>query len=138
MNASGREWRIGIDKPTGGFAAAGDGYEAVVSFVEPLTAIATSGNYRNTFTDETGRTRVHTIDPKTGTAAPSEILSVSIAAAECAVADAWATGIMASGTLENARRLAESAPDGIEYYVIYSDAAGSAAVFHSERFPLAK
>ncbi len=133
VNAAGREWRLGIDKPALGLP--GGEYMAVVPFTGHLRAIATSGNYRNWFVDEAGRTRAHTIDPKRGVPALGEILSVSIVAAECAVADAWATGIMASGTLENARRLAGSAPDGIEYYIIYGT-ADSMAVLHSPGFPL--
>ncbi len=136
VNAAGREWRIGIDKPQSGFAPS-DGYEVAVSFSDALASIATSGNYRNWFVDERGRTRTHTIDPKTGMPVLGEILSVSIVAAECAVADAWATGLMASGTLDNARRLAESAPAGIEYYIIY-DTEDSTASIHSPGFPLIK
>jgi thiamine biosynthesis lipoprotein len=135
VNASGRGWRLGIDTPVLGLPS-GD-YMAVVPLASPLPAIATSGNYRNWFVDEAGRTRVHTIDPKTGSPALGEVLSVSIVAAECAVADAWATGLMASGTVERARRLVESAPRGIEYYIIYS-VADSMASFHSPNFPLAE
>jgi thiamine biosynthesis lipoprotein len=134
VNASGREWRIGIDKPTFGITSSG-GYEAAVHFSEALPAIATSGNYRNWFVDEHGRTRVHIIDPKTGVPALGEILSVSIVAGECAMADAWATGIVAAGTVEQARRLLESAPEGIEYYVVYGE-TDSTSAFHSPEFPL--
>lgn len=131
---AGREWRIQIDKPVFGLERE---RETVVSFSRELRAIATSGNYRNWFVDERGRTRTHTIDPKTGMPVLGEILSVSIVAAECAVADAWATGIMASGTLDNARRLRESAPPGIEYYIIYGTADSMASI-HSRGFPLVK
>lgn len=83
-----------------------------------LTAIATSGNYRNWFTDAAGNTRVHTLDPKTGTPAVGSILSVSIMAAECGVADAWATALMAARELPAVREILP--PTGIEYYIIYS------------------
>ncbi len=134
VNEAGRRWRIGIDKPVGGLARE---IETVVSFSDALPAIATSGNYRNLFVDETGRTRVHTIDPKTGVTAQGEILSASVVGAKCAVADGWATGLMACGKLETARRLLSNAPSGIEYYIIYSDADGSTASFHSPGFPFA-
>ncbi len=143
---AGREWRIQIDKPAFGIASEA---EAVVAFTGRLRAIATSGNYRNWFVDEAGRTRVHTIDPLTGVPSMGEILSVSIVAAECAPADAWATGIMASGTVERAQRLLAGAPAGIEYYVVYGSGGGSGggsddgsgdgsdtAAFHSPGFPL--
>ncbi len=131
---AGREWRIQIDKPAFGIASEA---EAVVAFTGDLRAIATSGNYRNWFVDEAGRTRVHIIDPLTGFPSMGEILSVSIVSGSCAIADAWATGIMASGTVERAQRLLADAPEGIEFYVVYGsgDASGTAA-FHSPGFPL--
>jgi thiamine biosynthesis lipoprotein len=58
VNASGRGWRIGIDRPESGLSTGGE-YEAAVSFSTALPAIATSGNYRNWFVDEAGRTRAH-------------------------------------------------------------------------------
>ena len=135
VNASEREWRIAIDKPS--FGLAPGGYEAVVAFPEEMAAIATSGNYRNWFVDGSGRTRAHIIDPKTGVPSLGEILSVSIVAAECAVADGWATGIMASGTVERVQRLLPRAPEGIEFYVVYgSGDASETAAFHSAGFPL--
>jgi thiamine biosynthesis lipoprotein len=131
---AGRAWQIQLDKPVFGMARA---REAIVPLGGGARAsIATSGNYRNWFTDESGRMRAHTIDPKTGYPALGEILSVSIVAAECAPADAWATGVMASGTVENARRLLDGAPAGLEYYIIYGT-ADSPAAFHSTGFPLA-
>ncbi|MDR2883214.1 MAG: FAD:protein FMN transferase [Alistipes sp.] len=128
-----REWRIQIDKPAFGIVSE---REAMVAFSGGLRAIATSGNYRNWFVDESGRTRVHTIDPLTGFPSIGEILSVSIVAAECALADAWATGIMASGTVERAQRMLERAPAGIEYYVVSGDEGNSTSAFHSPGFPL--
>lgn len=133
-NARDRAWQIQLDKPSFGIV---NQRQAVVPLGGRLTAIATSGNYRNWFVDEAGRTRAHTIDPKTGVPALGEILSVSIVAPECALADAWATGVMASGTLENARRLLDGLPRGVEYYVIHGT-ADSMAMFHSPGFPLAE
>lgn len=135
VNEAGREWRIGIDKPVSGLG--GGEYVAVVSFFDTLPAIATSGNYRNWFADETGRIRAHTIDPKTGFPALGEILSVSMVAGECALADAWATGIMASGTVERARRLLAGVPRGVEYFILHGN-ADFPETLHSPGFPLVK
>jgi thiamine biosynthesis lipoprotein len=134
VNARGRTWRIGIDKPS--FGLAGERETVIVLDGE---AIATSGNYRNWFVDDQGRTRVHIIDPKTGSPALGEILSVSIVAPLCGVADAWATGLMACGTIANVERLLANIPSGTEYYIIHStpdDSRGMAA-FHSGGFPIA-
>ncbi|MDR2891205.1 MAG: FAD:protein FMN transferase [Alistipes sp.] len=155
VNAAGRGWRIGIDKPSSGLDQRE--MQAVAAPTDNLPSIATSGNYRNNFTDRSGRIRVHTIDPLTGMSAAGEILSVTVAALDCAVADAWATGIMASRTLDNATRLLENAAENgaahgnaaagnassknaapIEYYIIYSADDGAVQTVHSPGFPLAE
>ena len=133
VNAAGNKWRIGINKPVEGFSHE---LEAVVVFDDTLRAIATSGNYRNWFTDEAGNRRVHTIDAKTGLPAMGNILSVSIVGAECAVADAWATGLMAAHDIETAKSMLP--PEGIEFFIIYSDEAGELQVLSSRGFPTEK
>lgn len=59
-------------------------------------AIATSGNYRQ-FREVDGRTISHTIDPRTGTPLDNDIASVTVLAATCMEADAWATALMVIG-----------------------------------------
>jgi thiamine biosynthesis lipoprotein len=144
VNSRGGAWRIAIDKPS--FELVNE-RETVINLgsstpaatpasTPPPAAIATSGNYRNWFVDEAGRTRVHIIDPKTGIPALGEILSVSVVAAECAVADAWATGLVACGSVANANHLMANAPDGIEFYIIHSTQDGAMTAFHSTGFPI--
>lgn len=68
-------------------------------------AVATSGNYRH-FTEVDGRTVSHTIDPRTGAPLDNDIASVTVLAATCTEADAWATALMVIGVkagLEAAR-----------------------------------
>lgn len=61
-------------------------------------SMATSGNYRKFRIAENGQKYVHTINPKTGFATESNLLSVSvIAAIDCADVDAYATAFMAMG-----------------------------------------
>ncbi len=61
-------------------------------------AVATSGNYRNVRI-KGGERVVHTIDPRTGAARASSLLSATIIAPSCATADAYATACMAAGEL---------------------------------------
>jgi thiamine biosynthesis lipoprotein len=133
INANGNRWRIGINRPVEGLTAE---YEAIVVLNDIQTSIATSGNYRNWFTDEAGHRRVHTIDPITGRPAIGSLLSVSIAAAECGVADAFATALMASGSIAKATPILP--PAGIEYFIIYTTEQGETAVIHSLDFPFSK
>jgi FAD:protein FMN transferase len=59
-------------------------------------SLATSGDYRNYFMQQ-GRRYSHEIDP--GSAAPvtHALASVSVVAADCALADAWSTALFVLG-----------------------------------------
>jgi thiamine biosynthesis lipoprotein len=61
-------------------------------------SMATSGNYRKFRISDTGKKYVHTINPKTGYATESNLLSVSVIAdLDCADVDGYATAFMAMG-----------------------------------------
>ena len=61
-------------------------------------SMATSGNYRKFRITEAGKKYVHTINPKTGFALESNLLSVSVISdIDCANVDAYATAFMAMG-----------------------------------------
>ncbi len=61
-------------------------------------SIATSGNYRKYRVTKEGKKYVHTINPKTGFAKESNLLSASVIAnLDCADVDAYATAFMAMG-----------------------------------------
>ena len=80
-------------------------------------AMAGSGNYRKNRVDAvTGRQYVHTINPITGSAEKSDVLSATIIANNCATADAWATSCMAMG-LERSKQALKN--QGIEAYLVY-------------------
>ena len=64
-------------------------------------SMATSGNYRKFRISADGQKFVHTINPKTGYAKESNLLSASvIASLDCADVDAYATAFMAMGLKE--------------------------------------
>lgn len=112
---SGRGWRVGIERP---LAAATDrqAVEQVLSLND--TALATSGNYRNYF-EEDGRRYAHILDPHTGYPATSDLLSVTVLAADSMTADAYATAFMVMG-LDASMSLVESR-EGLDAYFILSD-----------------
>lgn len=88
--ADGAAWKVGIETPTV--------LQRDIQTILPLTnaSLATSGDYRNAFVDG-GVRYSHTIDPKTGQPVQHNLASASVVAENCAVADAWATVMMASG-----------------------------------------
>ncbi|BBO69555.1 FAD:protein FMN transferase [Desulfosarcina alkanivorans] len=88
-------WRVGINRPDKG-AALDDVYRAV-----PLTdrAMATSGDYR-IFFQVGDRTYSHILDPRSGRPVSSGVVSATVVAANCTVADGLATALMVMGPKE--------------------------------------
>ena len=83
-------WKIAIDDPR---------QEEQRQFIQTLSlnnqALASSGNYRKYRIDpNTGERFVHSINPLTGSALKTNILSTSVRAPDCMTADAWATALM--------------------------------------------
>ena len=96
----GKPWRIAIEQPS--FDARS--VQRVVTLRD--TAMATSGDYRNFFVDG-DQLYSHTIDPQTGQTVRHRLASVTVLAEDCAMADAWATALLALGE-QRAARLADS------------------------------
>lgn len=107
----GNPWRVGINHPSTA-ASATDVYQVV-----PLhnRAMATSGDYRNYF--QAGDKRFsHIIDPRTGYPVDNGVVSVSIVADTCMLADGLATAVMVMGR-ERGLALIRSLKD-VEGFVI--------------------
>ncbi|OED45175.1 hypothetical protein AB833_00020 [Chromatiales bacterium (ex Bugula neritina AB1)] len=86
----GSAWRVAIERPIAGRR------EAFRALQLQDRAIATSGDYRNFFSD--GGTRYsHSIDPRTGQPVNHELASVSVVAASTMEADALSTAMMVMG-----------------------------------------
>ncbi len=127
VNPKGRPWHIGVSKPTEEAAPDGsDGLQAVLTLT--TAAMATSGNYRN-FYYKGGRKYAHTIAPRTGYPVQHELLSATVLAPRCAVADAYATAFMVLG-LDSARQVLQRHPE-MKGYFIYTDHDGRLTVWHS-------
>jgi len=110
----GTTWRVGVEKPAED-SASGRQIQAIVALQNK--ALATSGNYRK-FYIENGIRYAHTIDPKTGYPVQHSLLSVSVLAENCALADAYATAFMVMG-LEKSIEFLDSRDD-LEAYFIYA------------------
>ena len=119
-NQQGKPWRIGIDKPYDGNFTPGAELQVVLGITDK--ALATSGNYRKFHTDTKGNKVVHTIDPKTGRATAGNMLSATVIAPTCILADAYGTMLMVLG-MEKSIEFLEQNPDVLGY-LIYSDPSG--------------
>jgi thiamine biosynthesis lipoprotein len=86
----GSPWQVGIEHP--------EPNQRSVERVLPLSdrSLATSGNYRNYFEFE-GKRYAHTLNPRTGWPVEDPIVSASVVADNCALADGIATGLMSAG-----------------------------------------
>ncbi len=117
--AKGFDWIAGIEKPVEDQT----GTQRALQLSLPLKdrSMATSGNYRNFYEFE-GKKYAHTIHPKTGYPAMSNLLSASVIASDCMTADAFATACMVMG-FEAAKELIET-DDAFEAVLIYSDEQG--------------
>ena len=126
INPKGKTWRIGIDKPIEGNMIAGAELQDIVSLDDK--SLATSGNYRRFFMKE-GVKYTHTIDPHTGYPVVSRLLSATVVANSCIVADAYATAFMVMG-FEASVDFVKSHKD-LDAYFISGDEDGTYQIWYS-------
>ena len=89
-NGRGKSWRVAVERPAPGAPVA----QRIVSLAN--ASLATSGDYRN-FYDLDGARVSHTIDPRTGRPVTHGLLSVSVIAERCSLADARSTALNVLG-----------------------------------------
>ncbi|MEG2239898.1 MAG: FAD:protein FMN transferase [Alistipes sp.] len=121
VNKEGNAWRIGVETPFDGNQTNGEYVQKRIRLQEG--GLATSGNYRRFYIDENGNKIAHTIDPRTGHSAVSRLLSVTVVADNCALADAMGTMFLAMGA-DDALAKAEQMPE-VKVYFILSGAGDS-------------
>jgi len=119
-------WKIGIEKPT---------MEQTVNnpfattFVKDM-ALATSGNYRNYY-QENGKIISHTISPYTGYPIRRNLLSASIFAPNCALADGYATACMVLGTNKSIELIETNSE--LEGFLIFNTNGGALEYYIDEQ-----
>ena len=114
LNEKGNVWAIGIEDP---LVEADQQRISTIVLLEDR-AVATSGNYRNYY-EKDGVLYAHIIDPRTGYTAQRKILSASVFAPECMLADAYATGFMVLGVEESMRIVNED--NAVDAILIYQE-----------------
>ncbi len=123
-NSRGLDWRVGIDKPIEGLQIPGVQLEAVIGLTN--LSLATSGNYRR-FYEKDGVKYSHTINPKTGFPVNHNLLSATVLANDCMIADGYATAFMILG-LEESKKILEKKEE-LEAYLIYNDQEGNYKIY---------
>lgn len=128
VNAQGRPWHIGINRPVDDSTQVNTDIQQVLRLTGRI-GLATSGDYRNYYVKD-GKKYAHTINPKTGYPADEDILSATILAPRSIVADGYATSCMALGR-QRAKALLARHPE-LDYFFIYSDSTGCYRTEYSE------
>lgn len=99
-------WIVAIEKPR-------RGVREVMGVMElGDAAIATSGDYRQ-WVDVGGQTYAHTMNPATGAPLRNTLAAVTVVAASCMLADAWATALLVLGEIEGPRLAQERGMDAL-------------------------
>lgn len=120
----GREWRIMVDAPVDCDTAIVHERMAVIELTD--MGVATSGNYRNYRETPEGRTW-HTISPTDGRPAITDLLSATVIAPDCMLADAYATSCMAQHA-DSAMAMIESLR-GVEALLVTRDTVMASSGF---------
>lgn len=123
-NPDGRLWKIGISKPIDDSLSINGEIQEVLMVSD--IAVATSGNYKNYYI-KNNKKYAHTIDPRTGYPVQHSILSSTVVAKSCAVADAYATSFMVVG-LDEAKKILSKHKE-LQAYFIYTDNNGKMATW---------
>ena len=127
LRPDGKPWRVGINRPS---------REAGFSEVYKVVALtdkgfATSGDYRNYF-EVDGRYYSHILDPKSGYPVANGVVSASVLADTCTLADGLATALMVMGP-EAGLALVNTLP-GVEALIIVRKDDGSFSEHASKGF----
>lgn len=125
LKPNGDPFKVGIEKPL----TSGDRSLQLTVELEDR-ALATSGNYRKFQVDSaTGQRYGHSLNPRTGWPAPTDVLSATLIGPSCAEADAYATLSMVLGVERTKQWLAQH-PEW-DAILIYSDAQGALQIYNS-------
>lgn len=129
VNKKGQPWKVGIVKPIDDVTGTSNEIESVLETRD--IHMATSGNYRQFYYEGTEK-RSHTIDPRTGYPVQHSLLSATVVAPSCMLADALATACMVLGA-DSALMMINGLQD-VECYLIVAK-GDSTKVVTSDKWP---
>jgi len=121
-------WKVGIEMPH---------FDEEQSILEAIEihdeAMATSGTYRKFKIDENGNRYAHIIDANTGYPSKTNILSISVIAENCMIADGYATAFKAMG-IEKVKVFLKNHPE-IKVFFIFENAEKKLETLTLNNFP---
>ena len=123
-----KPWRVGVEKPNF------DGTQSLLKAIEMEDgAMATSGTYRKFNTDENGNRFSHIIDTKTGYPSKTNLLSISVIADNCMLADGYATAFKAMG-IEKVKSFLQTHPE-LKVFLIFENDSNELETLSLNGFP---
>jgi thiamine biosynthesis lipoprotein len=125
-----KNWVVGIDDP---LQKPEEERRLIETVKLKNLGLATSGNYRKVITNSiTGEKFVHTINPKTGRPQKSNVLSTTVLAPTCIMADGYATAFMVM-SLEEGKEFAKQHPE-LYVMILYADENNQMQRFQTDNF----
>ncbi|SDG66695.1 thiamine biosynthesis lipoprotein [Chitinophaga filiformis] len=118
-NQHGKVWTVGIERP----ATDDNDYPVQALLALDNKAITTSGNYRRFF-DQGGTRFAHSINPATGEALHSNIISVTVIARDAITADGFDNALILMGVERGLSFISQHPEYGLEAYFIFKDEKG--------------
>ena len=112
---SNKNWRVGIEDPN---FDGSKSYSKAISLSNK--GMATSGTYRKFKEDENGNRYAHIIDTKTGYPTKTNVLSASVLAPNCMLADGYATAFQAMG-VEATTDFLKTHPELQVYFIVINE-----------------
>jgi thiamine biosynthesis lipoprotein len=107
-------WKVGVEMPHF------DGTQSILKAISLKNeSMATSGTYRKFKVDENGNRYSHIIDTKTGYPSATNLLSISVIAENCMMADGYATAFKAMG-IEKIKTFLQKHPE-IKVFLIFEN-----------------
>ena len=108
------DWKVGVEQPH---------FDSEQSILKAIAlhdeSMATSGTYRKFKVDENGNKYSHIIDANSGYPSKTNLLSISVIAADCMTADAYATAFKAMG-IEKVAQFLKSHPE-LKVFLIFEN-----------------
>ena len=122
-------WTIGVENPNF------DGSQSYnKKFVLRNKAMATTGTYRKYKLDANGNRYAHIINSQTGYPTKTNILSVSVIAENCMMADGYATAFQAMG-VEKVKQFLTKHPE-LKAYIIFENKNKEFEILEFNNFPI--
>lgn len=121
-------WTVGVENPN---------FDGTYSWDKMLVlkdaAMATSGTYRKFKVDEDGNRYAHIIDAETGYPSKTNLLSISVIAEDCIIADAYATAFKIMG-IEKIKLFLKSHPE-LKVFLIFENDRKELETLSLNNFP---